>query len=107
MKLRVFLLAGCAVLALAGCSVTVQKTENSISKETLEQGIADTLQKKVGDRPDTVTCPGPLKPEPGQSVRCELTAVGLRYGVTATVTSYDNGTAKYDVKVDDQPLGKA
>ncbi|HJQ46420.1 MAG TPA: DUF4333 domain-containing protein [Amycolatopsis sp.] len=107
MKLPAFLLVAGAVLALGGCSVTVQKTDNSISKETLEQGIADTLQKKVGDRPDTVTCPGSLKPEPGASIRCELTAVGLRYGVTATVTSAENGKANYDVKVDNQPLGKA
>lgn len=95
----------CAGLALPGCSSGGQ--QQTISKQTVEQGIADALQKQVGDRPDTVTCPGPLKAEAGASERCQLTAAGLRYGVTATITSYQNGTANYQVKVDSQPSGRA
>ncbi|MBB4912818.1 hypothetical protein H4W32_002190 [Actinophytocola algeriensis] len=41
--------------------------------------------------------------EGGESVRCELSAGSVRYGLTATVGSYHNGKAEYDVKVDEEP----
>lgn len=88
---------------LAGCSVSGAPPA-SIDKPNLEKGITDTLTRQVGRKPDSVTCPGPLKAEVGQSERCVLVGDGVRYGVTATITSYQNGDAKYDVKVDQQPL---
>lgn len=97
------LAASCAGLLLAGCSVSAGVAAN-IDKATLEHGITDTLTKKVGRKPDSVTCPGPLKAEVGQSERCVLVGDGTRYGVTATITSYQNGNAQYDVKVDEQPM---
>lgn len=104
--------AVCAVVALTGCSVSVEPKEDptvsadpTISKENLEQGIVEALEKAVGQRPDSVECPGPVKAKPGESVRCELSAGADSYGLTATVRSYDNGKAQYDVKVDDKPAG--
>jgi len=91
-------------LGLAACSGKVTVTpEVSIAKETLEQGIADVLQQKVGQRPDSVTCPGPVKAVTGQSIRCELASGTAKYGLTATVNSYQNGKANYSVQVDDKP----
>lgn len=100
--------AACAVVALAGCSVSVEpqkEAEATISKENLEGGIADALEKAVGQRPDSVECPGSVKAKAGESIRCELSAGTDRYGLTATVSSYADGKAQYDVKVDETPAG--
>ena len=104
MKFRSLFLASCGVLALTGCSASVSTGEPTIAKATLEQGVTDALQKSVGQRPDAVECPDALKAEAGQSTRCVLTAKSVRYGLTATVTAYDNGNARYQVQVDDQPM---
>jgi hypothetical protein len=101
----VALVASCAGFLLAGCSAQVSvNTTPTVDKATLEQGITTTLTKQVGRKPDSVTCPGPLKAQVGQSEKCVLVGDGTRYGVTATITSYQNGDAQYDVKVDQQPM---
>jgi len=95
----------CVLVTLTGCSVSVGGDKDlTISKEKLEQGITDALEKSVGKRPDSVTCPGPVKAKVGESVRCELGSGSVRYGLTATVTSYEKGddSANYSVKVDDK-----
>jgi hypothetical protein len=61
------------------------------------------LQQQVDQRPDSVTCPGPVKATSGESVRCELAAGSTKYGLTATVNSYSDGKADYSVQVDDKP----
>lgn len=97
--------AVCAVVTLTGCSVTVEPKEDpTISQENLENGISDALEKAVGQRPDSVECPGSVKAKTGESVRCELSAEAVRYGLTATVQSYSDGKARYDVKVDEEPV---
>jgi hypothetical protein len=93
-----------AGLMLAGCSVHAGTTEPTIAKADLENGVADSLQKRVGQRPDSVDCPGPVKAVAGQTARCTLTAGSTRYGLTVTVTSYAGGRAAYDVQVDNKPV---
>lgn len=93
-----------AGLLLAGCSVHAGPGEPTIAKSDLESGVADSLQKRVGQRPDSVECPGPVKAVTGQTARCTLTVGSTRYGLTVTVTSYDHGRAAYDVQVDSKPL---
>ncbi len=95
--------AACAVVTLTGCSASVE-AEATVSKENLEQGISDALEKATGQAPDSVECPGSVKAKVDESVRCELTAGSNRYGLTATITSYDNSKAEYDVKVDEKPV---
>ncbi|GAB3935887.1 hypothetical protein GCM10029976_046900 [Kribbella albertanoniae] len=92
--------AACVLVALTGCSASFG--EASISKENLETGIIDALEKSVGKRPDSVTCPGKVKAKVGESIRCELAAGTSKYGLTATITSYDKESknVKYDIKVD-------
>ncbi|HVW42251.1 MAG TPA: DUF4333 domain-containing protein [Amycolatopsis sp.] len=99
MKLRAVFFAVCAVFALAGCSA-----DATVSKENLQNGIADALQKSVGQRPDSVECPGSVKAKAGETTRCVLTAGSTKYGLTATITSYDDGTAHYNVQVDNKPM---
>jgi hypothetical protein len=94
----------CAGFVLTGCSAKVTGSpEAAITKASLEQGIADVLQQQVGQRPDSVTCPGSVKAATGESIRCVLAAGTTKYGLTATVNSYSNGKANYSVKVDDKP----
>ncbi len=97
--------AACVLVTLTGCSVSFG--DPSISKETLEKGITDALEKSVGKRPDSVTCPGKVKAEAGESVRCELRAGTSKYGLTATISSYDKEakSASYAIKVDQKPAG--
>lgn len=97
------LVASCLGLLLAGCSFSVG-TDPSIDKSTVEQGITQMLTKQVGRKPDSVTCPGPLKAKQGESERCTLVGDGAKYGVTVTIASYNNGNANYDIKVDDHPM---
>jgi len=101
-RIRPVLLA-LGVLALAGCSVSVQ-VDQEVSKENIEKSISDALRKTVGQTPDSVVCPGPVKAIVGQTARCVLTGDGVRYGVTATVKSVDGSNVNYDVKVDDKPM---
>jgi hypothetical protein len=94
----------CAGFVLTGCSAKVTTSpEAAITKGSLEQGIADVLQQQVGQRPDSVTCPGPVKAAAGESARCVLAAGATKYGLTATVNSYSNGKASYSVQVDAKP----
>ncbi len=94
-----------ALLVLAGCSAKVSSTtEPMVTEDSLERGIAEVLQQKVGQRPDSVTCPGPVKAVTGQSIRCELASGGVKYGLTATVNSYQGGKANYSVQVDEKPI---
>jgi hypothetical protein len=92
----------CAVVTLTGCSASVE-AEATVSKADLEQGISDALEEATGQAPDSVDCPGSVKAKVDESVRCELTAGSDKYGLTATITSYDNSKAQYDVKVDEEP----
>jgi len=103
-RLRTPLVSCCVGLVLAGCSANVTVTEEeSISKPTLERDISDTLTEQVGQRPDAVECPGPVKARAGESIRCVLSAENVRYGLTATIDSYTDGRARYTVQVDEQP----
>jgi hypothetical protein len=59
------------------------------------------LEKQVGARPDDVACPGDLKGEIGETMRCELTAGTDKLGVTVKVTEVDGTDVKYSAEVDE------
>lgn len=91
-------------LVLTACSVSVS-AGNEISKADLEKNISTVLeQSNNGRRPDSVTCPGPIKAENGQTARCFLTGGGEKYGLTVTLSGVNGSKATYDVKVDDKPM---
>lgn len=92
-------IALCSAVLLGGCG-----GKPTVSEKDLEQGVADALQRSVGQRPDSVDCPGPIEATPGQTARCVLTAGTTRYGLTVTITDYRSGKATYDVQVDNAPL---
>ncbi len=66
--------------------------------------VSDRLEEQVGQRPESVDCPGDLEGALDAEVRCTLvTKDGQEYGVTLTVTSVEGDNVKFDVQVDDQP----
>lgn len=101
---RTIVAALCVGAALTGCTVKVGSTDPTVSKDTVEKSISDNLQKSVGQRPDAVECPGPITAKVGQSARCVLSSGATKYGLTVTITAYKDGTASYDVQVDQQPM---
>ena len=99
MRRRLLSLPGLLVLAACGGPGVLPAEEVAARAE-------DSLEEQVGTRPDIV-CPGELTAEVGAEMRCTLT-VGddpAEYGVTVTVTSVAEGTAEFDVVVDDAPAG--
>jgi hypothetical protein len=95
------LLAAVPLLALA-----VAACSSLLDADEVADGAEEALEETVGSRPD-ITCPEDLEATVGAETRCVLTAGDdpTEYGVTVTVTSMENGTAKFDVVVDEEPVG--
>lgn len=94
---RSLLLLPLLALALTACgTLTVNKAE-------LEKQVSDSLERSVGQKPDKITCPGDLvDPQVGSTTRCTLQANdGSSIGVTVKVTSVQDSTVRFDIKVDD------
>lgn len=86
-----------AALGLTGCT-------KSVSSADLERTVSEGIAKASGSKVEKLECPDKLEAKVGANVRCTLTDKGKKYGVTVTVTSVENDTAKYDFKVDDQEM---
>lgn len=82
-------------LGLAGCGGS-----SSVDGAKVADKVSATLTKKVGQKPDKVTCPD-LKGKKGEKVTCELTAKGKTYDTVVTVTSVVDGVVNLDIKVAD------
>jgi hypothetical protein len=90
---------GAVLLALAGCG-------SEVAARDVATAVADAVEPRIGGRPD-VSCPDDLPAEVGARTRCMLTGGNLdgRYGVTVTVATVDDGSARFDVAVDAEPSG--
>lgn len=85
------------VLAIAGCS-------KSVSSDDLEDQVSSSLQKKVGQKPKSVSCPDNLKAKVDETTHCTLkTKDGKEYGVKVKATDVDGSDVKFSMKVYDQP----
>ena len=71
-----------------------------LDQDKLEAEISSSLEKEVGQRPDKITCPGDLKGEVGETMRCTLTAGTDELGVTVEVTKVDGKDIKFTAEVD-------
>lgn len=96
------LAGGVAILAfvLVGCSFSLGGV--SMPQERLEELTADQLEQAFGVRPDTVTCPGDLKGEVGETMRCELTAGPDTLGVTIEVVGVEGEQIEFTAEVDEE-----
>jgi hypothetical protein len=96
------------LLGLAACSVDVSTSNSSstLSADSVASSAEDALEEQIGVRP-SITCPDDVDAKVGAETRCTLTGGDdpTEYGVTVTVTSVDGDDARFDVQVDDEPLG--
>lgn len=88
------------VAALSGCG-----SSSTVEADDVEAQVSEALAAEVGEAPDGVSCPGDLEAEVGATIRCELEAGGLTYGVTVRVTGIDGDAAALDIRVDDDTAG--
>lgn len=101
---------GIAALAVAGllgaCSGHVEVgTTPGISKDQLAKTVKERLEAQVGAKADSVVCDGTLPAKVNATQRCVLTAGSQKYGATVTANSVEGTNVKFDVKVDDKPMG--
>ncbi|MGC0252010.1 DUF4333 domain-containing protein [Pseudactinotalea sp. Z1748] len=96
-KFSAVLLAG--LLLLTACS-------NAVGQSEVEDTTANSLEELIGERPQ-VECPGDLDAEIGTEMTCVASLDGDpdEYEVYLVVTEVDNGTAYFDIEVDEQPIG--
>lgn len=95
--LRTFLLALAGTALLASCSSTP-----AVSQSQVEDKISSGLEEQVGQKPDSVDCPGDLEGKVGASMDCTLTAGSDTLGVTVKVNEVDGDNVNFDFEVDDQ-----
>lgn len=95
--LRPLLLAVAGATLVTGCSSTP-----SVSQSQVEDKISTQLEAQVGQKPDSVDCPGDLEGEVGKTMDCTLTAGSDELGVSVKVTKVDGKKVDFDFQVDDQ-----
>lgn len=93
-----------AVLGLAAAAFGLTGCSKSVATADLERTVSEGIEKASGSKVERLECPDKLEAKVGASVRCTLIDKGKKYGVTVTVTSVENDTAKYDFKVDDEEM---
>lgn len=86
-----------ALAALAGCSDSTP----TVRQAKLEEKISKDLLEEVGQEPDDISCPGDLRGEVGETMRCTLTAAEDELGVSVRVTEVDGTNVKYVFEVDE------
>jgi hypothetical protein len=79
-------------LAGAGCS-----TEKVVDKKDVQNTVSSNLEKNLGQKPDSVTCPSDLKGKVGATLDCQAKTAGVSFTVSLKVTSVDGDTVHYDV----------
>lgn len=87
-------------VALCGCG-----GPEAVEVDQLEQQVSTNLEESVGQAPDAVECVDPLPAEVGAEVRCTLAGGGDEFGLSVTVTEVEGDNVRFDIQVDEQPLG--
>jgi predicted thioesterase len=87
----------CALTGLligsAGC-LTGPKV---VTKHDVAAQVSQTMKDAKGNKPESVTCPHDLRPTVGSTLRCTMTFQGRPVAVNVTVTSVEDGNAKFDI----------
>lgn len=92
-----------AVGAIAALSCGLSGCTRTVAAHYVEREIDELVRQVTGHSADVVSCPDDLPAKVGSWIRCSFTAQGATFGVTATVTSIQDGTANFELTVDDQP----
>jgi Domain of unknown function (DUF4333) len=88
---------GCA--ALSGCSFEFgTKNTPTVSQDDLQNDISQRLSE-AGEKPQSVTCDGPLVGDVGKTARCDVVISRTNsFQPVITVTKVDGTMVSYDVK---------
>lgn len=90
-------------LVVAGCSANTEAQSKAIDQDVVARKATESLSKKVGEKPDSVTCSKDLPLQQGATVRCILTEGGESIGLTATVAETNGDEYRLNFQVDQQP----
>lgn len=93
----VFTVLGAAIVVLA--VVVAKNATPTVAKSNVESQVSQQLEAKVGQRPDSISCPGDLEGKVGTTMTCTLTDSGDSRPVDLTVTSVDGLTVNFDISV--------
>jgi hypothetical protein len=81
-------------LTVTGCG------EDTVSEGELESEVKKLIAQEVQAEPKEVDCPGDLKAEEGEKIRCKLVpATGQEVTAEVTVTSVEDEKANFSVEV--------
>ena len=89
------MVAVAVALAAGGCGTS---TEDVISVQNLEHGVADAL-RKANTPPDELRCKGPVTAQIAELTTCAMTVDGVDYHVEVVVTSIKDGQASYEIEL--------
>lgn len=87
---RIAVFAAVPLLALAGCSKTVDKDD--LAKE-----VKSALASQADIKDATVTCADDLEAKKGATVKCDLEADGSKGTATIEVKSVDGSDIKWEI----------
>lgn len=77
---------------------------DSVKKADVEKQVVDQLTAKVGEQPKSISCPGNLKAKVGTTMLCTLIAAdGAKYGLTVDITSIEDNTVNFGIKIGSSP----
>ena len=93
---KTFAVAGALLLALSAGSGVASA---AVSASDLQMMISSQLAAQLGSPPDSVTCPGELKTEPGAAITCQVSARGETRGITVTVASVEGNQVKFSLSI--------
>jgi hypothetical protein len=98
-------------LAAAGIAVAlvlgpIACGTGAVDKDEVATTAAKALQEQ-GVQVENMTCPDDLQAVVGESLRCEFSTGGQPVDAVVTVTSVEDGLARYDVHTEARPVAKA
>ncbi|GAB4584588.1 DUF4333 domain-containing protein [Nocardia sp. IFM 10818] len=99
MKLVRALALSLFAIVTTGCSISTDP-DPRVDEADLEHSVQQTLTDQVGQRPDSIDCPGDLTGTVGTTMRCTLSSAGSQIGLTIEVTGIKDGKIAYNVEVD-------
>ena len=86
-----------AVAAVSGCSFSIGGGTPMVSQDDLQKDISERLSE-AGEKPESVTCDGPLVGEVGKTTRCDVVISRTNsFQPVVKVTKVEDTTISYDV----------
>lgn len=92
-----FAAAGMGCAGLSGCSFQIGGGPPTVAQDDLQNDISERLAN-AGEKPESVTCDGPLVGEVGKTTRCDVVLSATnKFQPVVTVTKVEDTTVSYEV----------